>query len=309
MSTPASPAPAGPSDSPATVGTVLGEPEWRARAAAHADRIDALVGPYLAERRRGRKHAVIDFLFTYYSARPIQVRRWHPGFGIGLEDGDEYLALQGYARRGGVVAVTEEFRDRRASAIGAIVESTSATASRPARFGCFGLHEWAMVYRTPETRHAIPLRLGAAGTDAVVESMPLRCTHYDAFRFFTPDAVPRNANVLTRDDQIRHEQPGCLHATMDLYRHCLKLGPLVPGELLADAFELALDARTLDMRASPYDLTALGYDPVPIETPRGRAEYLRQQTALAERGTALRARVAERCRGLLETVVPTTTDQ
>ena len=288
----------------------LPEPVWRARAEAHTARIESLIGPYLSERARGRKHPVIDFLFTYYSARPVQVRRWHPGFGAALAHGDEYLTLQGYARTAdGAVAVTDGFRDRRASLIGAIVELTSATSSRPARFGCFGLHEWAMVYRAPDTRHPQPLRLGAAGTDAVVESMPLRCTHYDAFRFFSPKAAPRNAATLTRAAQRDHEQPGCLHATMDLYRHCLKLGPLVPGELLADAFELALDARTLDMCASPYDLASLGYQPVRIETPEGRAEYVRQQTALADRGAALRARVVAACRTLLPTAEPPTTDE
>jgi hypothetical protein len=50
-----------------------------------------------------------------------------------------------------------------------------ATADRPAQLGCFGLHEWVMVYRSgpDDVRHgAWPLHL---------------------------------------------EQPGCLHATMDLY--------------------------------------------------------------------------------------------
>ena len=91
-----------------------------------------------------------------------------------------------------------------------------ATAQRPARLNCFGLHEWAMVYRAPEVRHEqVPLRLGGAGTDAVVESMPLRCSHFDAYRFFTAAAAPRNAEQLTRRDQVAHEQPGCLHAAMD----------------------------------------------------------------------------------------------
>jgi hypothetical protein len=94
-----------------------------------------------------------------------------------------------------------------------------ATAGRPTQLGCFGLHEWAMVYRESQqqVRHREwPLRLGEAGTDAVVEAHGLRCTHYDAFRFFTPDALPRNAVRLTRELQIEWEQPGCLHATMDL---------------------------------------------------------------------------------------------
>ncbi|GAA3967291.1 3-methyladenine DNA glycosylase [Gordonia caeni] len=283
-------------------GSPLARPDWQASAQAHAARIDARIGPYLAERRRGRKHPVIDFLFTYYSARPVQVRRWHPGYGVALADADDYLTGKDYVRRDdGALTVSEELLRRRRPLLGAIHELITATAARPARLSCFGLHEWAMVYRTPNPRHELPLRLGAAGTDAVVEALPLRCTHYDAFRFFTPEATGRNAVPLTRATQPAHEQPGCLHATMDLYRHCLKLGPLIGGELLADCFELALDARTLDMRASPYDLTELGYRPVAIETPEGRADYVRIQTALARRGTQLRERLTDTCRDLLHT--------
>ena len=32
----------------------------------------------------GTSHPVIDFLFTYYTLRPAQLARWHPGFGVGL---------------------------------------------------------------------------------------------------------------------------------------------------------------------------------------------------------------------------------
>src|SRR5690606_8665130 len=60
-----------------------------------------------------------------------------------------------------------------------VVRMLRATVSRPARFGCFGLHEWAMVYRQGEHRHPVPLRLGQDGTNAVVEAHELRCTHYD----------------------------------------------------------------------------------------------------------------------------------
>src|SRR5690606_16054805 len=68
-----------------------------------------------------------------------------------------------------------------------------------------------------EIRHSgWPLRPGRRGTDEVVESMPLRCSHYDAFRFFTPPARPLNAVQPTRSDQISLEQPGCLHANMDI---------------------------------------------------------------------------------------------
>ncbi len=45
------------------------------------------------------------------------------------------------------------------------------------------------------------------------------------------------------------------------------------------------------MRASSYDLADLGYSPVPIETPAGRAEYARAQAAFAERAAPLRERL------------------
>ena len=145
-----------------------------------------------------------------------------------------------------------------------------------------------MAYRADEVRHAVPLRLGRDGTDAVVEAHDLRCTHFDAFRFFTPDAVPRNRTPLAREGQIDVEQPGCLHAGMDVYKWAVKLGPLVPGEILLDAFELARDIRTLDMEASPYDLTDWGYSPVAIETVEGKARYVARQRILSERAQALR---------------------
>jgi hypothetical protein len=151
-----------------------------------------------------------------------------------------------------------------------------------------------MVYRDDSPRHdQLPLRLGHHGTDAVVESLPLRCTHHDAFRFFTPPARPRNSTWPTRAGQVDAEQPGCLHATMDLYKWAHKLAPATPSELLADCFELAVRVRELDMRASPYDLSALGYPAVRIETAAGRAEYTREQAGFAASAAPLRTRLIE----------------
>ena len=67
---------------------------------------------------------------------------------------------------------------------------------------------------------------GPAQTDAVLESMPLRCSHFDAYRFFTAPATPRNEHRLSRASQGESEQPGCLHANMDLLKGPM-LGPLV----------------------------------------------------------------------------------
>lgn len=299
-------------DGPAVLDTAT----WLARRDRHARRVDDLVGDYLRGRRRGEKHPVIDFLFTYYASRPAHIRRWHPGHGVVLITSDddrtartatsELLVGRGYRQTtiGSTIGVTvdDAFLLGRRTHLRAASALLAATAARPRRLGCFGLHEWAMVYRDDAPRHDIPLRLGAAGTDRVVESMPLRCTHFDAFRFFTPSARPRNDQELTRADQLDHEQPGCLHATMDLYRTCFTLQPLLPAELTLDAFALALRARELDMCASPYDLRDHGYQPVPIETPTGRAEYVRRQTEIADAGAVLRARIGAHCAHLLATI-------
>jgi hypothetical protein len=281
---------------------VLEEQDWSARESAHRKRVDDFCEPHRGRARAGVAHPVWDFLFTYYSLRPRQLRIWHPGFGVALggQSAQRYLGRSGYARGRGGVAVTREHLLARADTVRFIARLLRATASRPARMNCFGLHEWAMVYRAPAVRHTqVPLRLGSAGTDAVVESMPLRCSHFDAYRFFTEPATRRNAEKLTRDSQVAAEQPACIHANMDLYKWAFKLGPLVPSELVMDCLELAADARALDMRASPYDLGDYGFEPIAVETPAGRAEYVRAQQSVAERAAPLRATLANRCDLLL----------
>ncbi|MBN1095642.1 3-methyladenine DNA glycosylase [Blastococcus sp. TML/C7B] len=288
----------------AAVLTVLPAAEWQARTAAHEERIDRWAVPHRDRRSRGETHPVHDFLFTYYSETPGRVRRWHPGVGAALapaDDGPAPHAAWRWYRTGddGVVALdAAAYLADRGTTVGFVRGLLAATASRPVFAGCFGLHEWAMVYRADERRHALPLRLGRAGTDAVVEGHQIRCSHYDAFRFFTPEAVGRNRLQPTREAQPAMEQPGCLHATMDLYKWAYKLGPAVPGELLADCFALAADVRELDMRASPYDLADAGYAAVRIETPEGKAEYAAAQRGFAARGAELRRRLLAVCDAL-----------
>ncbi|NMH77707.1 3-methyladenine DNA glycosylase [Pseudonocardia xinjiangensis] len=280
---------------------MLDEAVWRERAAAHRARVERWTLPHRERRRRGEPHPVMDFLFTYYSLRPVRLEQWQPGPGALLLGGDELLAVPGHVRDGDSVRLAVDALAPRVTTTAAFVRDLLlATASRPARLGCFGLHEWAMVYRSDAPRHEqVPLRLGAAGTDAVVDSLPVHCTHHDAFRFFTPAARPLNAMTPERADQIANEQPGCLHATMDLYKWAYKLLPATPAELVADCFALAVEVRELDMRASPYDLSGYGYSPVRIETPAGRAEYARAQAGFARRAAPLRRRLVELCEALL----------
>jgi hypothetical protein len=277
---------------------VLTRDEWTTRATAHEARVDAFVAPHLARRAESVKHPVHDFLFTYYSHRPAQLRRWHPGYGVALADAPEYDGLKAYADG----TVTASYVESQRQLLSGLRNLLRATASRPANFGCFGMHEWAMVYRLSEdqTRHADwPLRLGPSGTDTVVESHRIACSHFDAYRFFTPAAAPLNTLSPTSADRPSYEQPACLHAGMDLYKHAFRLTPMISSDLVADCFELARDIRVLDMRAAPYDLADLGFEPVPIETAAGKAEYAEAQRVFAERGAPLRARLVAECERLL----------
>jgi hypothetical protein len=299
---PMPPAPAAAEPAPLRAAPlVLSEETWLARAHAHETRVRAWTDPHQARAARGEKHPVHDFLFTYYGHRPAWLRRWFPGPGVVLAGpaAHAFLARPEYQETHyGVALAPAALRAKRGPFVAWLRGLLAASAARPAAFGCFGLHEWAMVYRqTPdEVRHnRYPLRFPPEEIAALVDAQPLRCSHFDAFRFFTAPARPLNRVQLARETTVDHEQPGCLHANMDLYKWAYKLAPLLPAELVADGFELARDIRELDMRASPYDLAALGFAPVKIETAEGRAEYERAQRAFAERARPLRARLLAAC--------------
>ncbi|RNE49116.1 3-methyladenine DNA glycosylase [Corynebacterium alimapuense] len=272
---------------------LLPAPRWQARMSAHEQRAESLTHRHLERRYRGEKHPVFDFLFEYYPIRPAHLRRWHPGIGVRLEGQAPQLEWRDYilADDGTTTVDIDQLWARRSESFRYIRTLLHRTNINPAHFDCFGLHEWAMVYRTDNPRHDLPLRLGPQGSDAVVEKHRIRCSHFDAFRFFTPPARSLNIRVLNREDQPEYDQAGCVHATMDLYKWAAKLGPLVPGELFLDTFELAVDARVLDMEASPYDCRDFGLGVVAIETPEGKAAYIDRQRALAERGKPLRDRL------------------
>lgn len=289
--------------------TALSASQWQPRAAAHAERIGAYTDPLVALHDDGAKHPVHDFLFSYYSLSPAALKRWHPGPGVVVANASEeepaphaqwkfYHAVAPDTTVGlpfgGWTVDVERFCEERASMIDFAERLLPATRERRARLSCFGLHEWAMAYRSDVhgIRHStVPLRLGAAGTDAVVEQHQIACSHFDAFRFYAPEAREYNQLHPTRASMVELEQPGCLHANMDLYKWAAKLLPLVDSELLADCFELAWEIRVMDMQASPYDLVGWGFEPIRIETSEGKAEYVRAQREFSERSQVLRDRI------------------
>ena len=274
----------------------LPEPVWRDRLACHRERLAPFANERLARAARREKHPVHDFLFEYYSYRPAHLLRWTPGPDVLLEVArPDDLEWKEFVPSDGVLILhAGDFPGRRRSFIQWALVYLEGIADRPPLFGCFGLHEWAMVYQAPEVRHTrTPLRLSTEAIADVVEREQLCCTHYDAFRFFTPAAVARNRIPLTRELTDRFDQRGCIHVTMDLYRYAYKIAPWVSGELIADVFDLAWEARQLDMRASPYDLSEFGFEPIRIETVEGKEEYVRAQRELAEKAGPIRERLID----------------
>jgi len=250
--------------------------------------------PRRERRARGVAHPVYDFLFQYYPYSAGQLETWHPAPHEALEDSAParerfsapvYVAVDGVIQRD-IRAMPHDVRTKLAG----VREMLIATRERAPNFGCFGMHEWAMVYRGHAIRHAhiAPLRLPQHEVDELVESRPVACSHFDAFRFFAPEAKPLNRWPLAYATRYDREQPGCIHANMDLYRWAFGAMPWIGSDLLFACFTLASDLRVLDMKAGPYDLRELGFEPVRIETAAGRDEYQRRQQALAERAALLR---------------------
>ncbi len=267
---------------------------WRARRAAHASRVRALTADRRARAARGVPDPINDFLYVYYPFSLAERVRWSPGAGAALADAGELSCDARFCARGGDGLLRVKPPDARAAArLRFSLALCHAVASRAPYFACHGLHEWAMVYQGAPRHDGVPLRLGAAATDEALRALPLRCTHYDAVRHFSPPAAPLNrACAPTLHTRLANEQPGCLHVTMDLFKWAQKAQPWVPAELAADAAELAGEARQVDMRASPYDLAAAGLPPIRVETAAGRAEYEAAQRALHAKAAPLRARLA-----------------
>lgn len=293
-----------------TVTRVWTRQEWRTRLAAHQRRVEARAAAFVERRSRAVKHPVDDFLFTYYNFPPAKLRQWSPPRGIELEvdpaDLEElpWLSPPRLERGEGRVWLSGQPTEAQRGLARWVADLCARVAARPPRFACHGLHEWAMVYRQSreQVRHqGWELRLGPEELAAFVESRSLCCTHYDAFRFFTPEARPRNSLQPVLETRLDLEQGGCLHANMDLYKWSAKLWPWVGSDLVGECFELAAAARDLDMRASPYDLSHLGYVPVRIETSEGRAEYESLQRQLAARTAPLRERLRRAAEVLAET--------
>lgn len=284
---------------------VLERKDWQLLAKQYAQQVAPIAQNVRKRRDTATKHPIDDFMWDYYTLRPARLERWHPGFGVQLMDAPEYAGLRGYETNDGVAEVSVEFVKSRKESLDWTLKLLKETSMREPKFQCFGFHEWAMLYKLKENevRHEqLPLRLSIAQIAQVVEAQELKCTHFDAFRFFVPGARSLNHLILTREGQHQNEQSGCLHANMDVYKWAYKSLPVVSSELLFKAFVLAREIRLLDMQATPYDLSEWGYEPVKTETPEGKNEYVRRQRDFQVRAQILRSELVTQISRALETV-------
>jgi hypothetical protein len=278
--------------------------DWIQNKIAHEERIDALIGPYLVARSHHKKQPVLDFLFEYYHFRPALLRKWSPGYGVELPISEHEIShlpqLSELCIQDDVAFLNPHlFPDKRRKSLEWVIELLEQTQQKKAQFGCFGLHEWAMVYRSNDPRHhQVPLRFSTQEIAEIVDSHNLVCTHFDAYRFFMPEAIPKNKHELSRDRFIAMEQPGCIHTNMDVYKWAYKFYPWVSSDTILSAFELAYDARYIDMKASPYDLSEQGLSPIKIETIEGKQEYKLEQEALSLKAKPIRARLIKELKQL-----------
>ena len=151
---------------------VMDARHWRAAEAAHEARAGRYADPFAQRRARHEVHPVEDFLFTYYTLKPGQFKRWHPGAGVILLDAPERASWRFYrpateqelldagctpqvarAQADAASAVTvdvTDFVERRATALAFTHEILRNTTTKKGQFGCFGMHEWAMAYKSVE---------------------------------------------------------------------------------------------------------------------------------------------------------------
>ena len=285
---------------------VLNKSTWRSLAKEHAIAIRRWTEPHRARRRVGKSHPVHDFLFVYYRYSSMKLEKWHPGAGVVLQGAanqiDQFPKKAYRVLGSDLICEPSLMSQKERERLVWIADLLRRTQANRSNYSCLGLHEWAMVYRGKEIRHeqSTALRLPQSEIDRVVESRPLTCTHFDAFRFFADEAKPLNRTLPTLNGRPEFEQPACIHANMDLYKWAFKSMPWVGSDLLRRCFDLAMLAREVDMRASPYDLSEFAeYEPIKIETADGRAEYEREQRAIADAAVPLREELAAKIDGMV----------
>jgi hypothetical protein len=306
--------------------STLQSSEWSALAFEHQNLMIELLYPKLDESKINfgkdftndlkprqhlvHEHPVYNFLHRYYRYSTSDLLKYSPGIRVNLKISKEknihrylnskyifYDSNDETYRYDPGSLFNEENHFKKICLLQENFNILSATCKRLPHFTCYGLHEWAMLFSNKSTnvtmdRHQnLKLRVSQDVIDELVTNFPIRCTHFDAFRFFHPDAQPLNfIDPLTKQNRIEYEQPGCIHANMDLFKYAFQLYPFLPSALLRASLEIAIKARKIDMRASPYDVSHVRgcESPLCVETVQGRQQYVIEQKNLFKDALSLR---------------------
>ena len=242
--------------------TTLSDSEWKQRAAEHLARAERHTLAARKRRDHGESHPVEDFLFQYYPYPFALLENWHPGCGVALE-------------------------------WTATVESPTPTppfSDRWYSYSCGALVADPGLLSTKERERLRWIGELLTATRSRAPNFACHGLHEWA--------------MVYRGREVRHEKTTRLRlpqAEIDALVEsraicCSHHDAWIGTELLLDCFELAMELRDLDMRASPYDLSDWGRQPVRIETAEGRRIYETEQRRLAEKAVPLRDRLIERLR-------------
>jgi len=182
------------------------------------------------------------------------------------------------------------FDPARRASLAWMLNLAALTAERPPAFGCFGLHEWRWSTGKRPTRSATttwPLRFPPDELARIVEAHP--CVARTSMPSGSSRRRRARSTACNRSAPPRRSSSsrGCLHANMDLYKWASNSRRSRRPNSSPTA-RPARDIREVDMRASPYDLSKLGFAPIRIETPEGRAEYETLQRDFAAQSQPLR---------------------
>jgi hypothetical protein len=229
---------------------------WIETARCEQVRIRSLLSP--ATIYQDRNHPIYNFIFIYFFFNQKILFQYSPGMNVEIEmesdieqlaslnlvpelqpidpHSSHYFHISFQQKK-----ITKKFLQRTLTLL-------KSVESKLPSFWCFGLHEWAMLYHssqlpssTPKPSsslfQSLPLRVTAQQIESLINPsssstqpspLPrLRCTHFDAIRFFTPSSLPLNAITPTPTRKTVHQfdQPGCVHVNMDLFKYGICLLP------------------------------------------------------------------------------------
>eukprot|EP01041_Mallomonas_annulata_P005090 gene5090-10186_t len=308
--------------------TIIKQSDWHSAATDHRQIITDLLYPSndLPEKQRHHliaTHPIYNFMHRYYRFSANDLKKYSPGLGVTFEtpistDTSDSNLFHPRFLQHDPISETSTYIPFNISHTGihgwpTLLRSydiLTSTLKNKANYRCFGFHEWAMLYSGNSNKNNnenkeiiikkhqenLNLRISQEIINNVVESNQLYCTHFDAWRFFHKDAqILNHYNPIERNTQSLYEQPACIHANMDLFKYAYQAYPLISSRLLLKTLKLAIKARIIDMRASPYDVSQYTEcNPhIEVEVEAGRKVYIHEQEKLASQGYDIRRELIE----------------